>query len=115
MSDLPSRAPDCEAIVTLRSTGAGGRARPAFTGYRPNHLILPDYNTSGVHEYLDADSIAPSKSGRARIWFLTPEVYPESLWIGKLINVQEGGKVVGEAEITAVLNPVLLGPGSPSA
>lgn len=109
MNELPSRAPDCEAIVTLLSTEAGGRSRPAFTGYRPNHPILPDYITSGTHEYLDADSISPGQSGRARIWFLTPDVYPHSLWVGRVINVQEGGRVVGRAEITAVLNPVLLG------
>jgi elongation factor Tu len=38
---------------------------------------------------------------------LSPEIYPRSLWVGKVIAVQEGARVVGWAKIVEILNEVL--------
>jgi len=88
-------------------TAAGGRKEPARTGYRADHLVKDDYLTAGQQEYLDREWIAPGEAANARIWFITPEIYPETLWEGKAIAVQEGSRVVGLAIITKVLNPIL--------
>ena len=108
-----NRPPDVEAILTLLPTSEGGREHPAFSGYRPNHLVRQDYLTSGTITCLDSELIAPGESGRVQITYITPEVYPHCMWEGRVVRVQEGGRLIGHARITAVLNSQLLG--SPGA
>lgn len=103
----PKRDPDVEAIVTFTPMEDGGRSCPAFSGYRPNHLVLPGYLTSGHHEYRQKDRVLPGESAETEIWFITPEAYPNSLMAGQTISVQEGSRVVGSAKILKVLNPLL--------
>ena len=79
----------------------------AKSGYRPNHLVRPDYLTSGQHEYLDGNELRPGESTTAHIWFISPEAYPHSLRIGQSINVQEGGRIVGHAVILKIFNELL--------
>ena len=100
-------APDVEAIVTLVPPEEGGRTTMAYSGYRPVHAVLPDYLTSGIHEYLDGDSLEPGGTARAHIKFITPDSYPNSLSVGQVIRVQEGGRLIGHAEITKIFNDVL--------
>jgi len=104
---ISSRPPDVEALVAFLPTAAGGRSGPARTGYRADHLVRDDYLTAGHQEYLDQEWIAPGEAASAHIWFLTPEVYPETMWKGKAISVQEGSRVVGLAIVTKVINPIL--------
>jgi elongation factor Tu len=100
------READIEAEVTLLPLEEGGR--PATrSGYRPNHRVLPDYLTSGVHEYLDGDVLFPGGTARARITFITPEAYPHCLQVGQVLDVQEGGRLVGHAKVTRILNRLL--------
>jgi hypothetical protein len=101
------RQPDVEADVTFLPTSAGGRSSAARSGYRPAHLVAEDYLTTGIHEYVGTDEANPGDTVRARITFLSPEVYPRSLWVGKIIAVQEGGRVVGSARVVRILNDVL--------
>lgn len=101
------RSPDVEAEVTLRSTEAGGRATPAASGYRPQHRVLPEYLTSGVHDYLGIPTLSPGGSAVATITFIRPEVYPHSLDAGDLIEISEGSHIVGHARVLRVLNPIL--------
>ena len=107
MSIRQHREPDIEARVNYISTALGGRAGPVFSGYRPNHLVKPDYLTSGHHEYLDTSQVNPGESAIAHIWFLSPEAYPHSLTVGQSINVQEGNRLVGYAIVTKIFNPLL--------
>ena len=106
-----TRLPDVEAQVRFLSTSEGGRHKPAFSGYRPAHLVRDDYLTTGVHDYLDTTEAKPGETVRATITFISPAAYPGSLWIGKVINVQEGGRVVGHATITKIYNELLVGVG----
>lgn len=99
---------DCKAMISALETEKGGRKKPFFNGYRPNHLIKPDYLTSGTHAYIDQDSIQPGSCAEGYIDFVTPEFYPESLWVGRKIRVQEGNRLVGIARILEVYNKLLL-------
>jgi len=101
------RDPDIEAHVALLSTEDGGRQGPAFSGYRPNHLVTENYLTSGTHEYIGVDQLEPGSSTIANITFVSPEFYPNCLTVGQTINVQEGGKIVGYATIRKIFNPLL--------
>ena len=103
----PPRQPDIEAEVTFLPTAEGGRSTPALSGYRPNHLVLPDYLTSGHHEYKDKERVLPGESAITEIWFLSPEQYPKSMRVGKIIRVQEGSRLVGHAKVLNVYNEAL--------
>jgi len=103
-----STEPDIEAEVTFLKTEEGGRSIPAFSGYRPNHLVKDDYLTSGTHEYIEKEEVQPGEMANARITSITPEYYPHCLWIGKVINIQEGGHLVGHAKITLIMNELLV-------
>jgi len=107
MSIYEHRAPDIEAEVTYLPTSEGGRTIPARSGYRPNHLVMDGYLTSGHHEYLDKEEVAPGEMAKAHIWFITPDLYSQSMWIGREIRVQEGSRLVGYAKITQIFNKVL--------
>lgn len=95
--------PDVEAIFEFNGT----RKTPANDGYRPAHLVVDNYLTTGVHHYYEVDSVPPNGTAKGTITFLSPEAYPHCLWIGKKINIQEGARIVGYATITNIYNPIL--------
>ena len=98
-----NRSPDVEVIFEFN----GARIYPAIDGYRPAHLVVDDYLTTGIHHYYNVDSVPPNGTAKGTITFLSPEAYPHCLWIGKIINIQEGGQIVGYATITEIFNPLL--------
>jgi hypothetical protein len=100
-------APDAEVVLRLTPAASGGKECAVRSGYRPTYAIRPDYLTSVNHELLDLFEIAPGSEGRAKVWFITPEVYPNTLWPGREIPVSEGTRVVGLALVMSVFNPVL--------
>ena len=95
--------PDVEAIFEFN----GVRKNSVKDGCRPAHLIVDNYLTTGIHHYYDVESVPPNGMAKGTITFLTPEIYPHSLWIGKKIKIQEGERVVGYATITNIYNPLL--------
>lgn len=101
------KTPDVEVIISFLKTEDGGRSTPCISGYRPCHLIKDDYLTSGEHNYFGKDKVLPGESVKGTITFITPEYYPHCLWEGKVINVQEGSKIVGYAKVTKILNNML--------
>ena len=103
METINTRTPDVE--VTFRFNGT--RRTPAGDGYRPAHRVREDYLTTGVHHYFDVPKVAPDGEARGTITFITPEAYPGSLWVGKLIPIQEGERLVGTATVEKILNPIL--------
>ena len=103
MEDMFTRRPDVE--VTFRFNGT--RRFSAADGYRPAHRIREDYLTTGVHHYFGVTEVAPDGVARGTITFITPEVYPSTLWVGKTIDICEGERIVGTATVEKVLNPIL--------
>ena len=103
METVFDRAPDAE--MTFRFNGT--RRTPAADGYRPAHRIREDYLTTGVHHYFDVTEVAPDGEARGTITFITPEVYPNTLWVGRIIDICEGERIVGTATVEKVLNPIL--------
>lgn len=98
-----NRMPDVEAIFEFNGT----RINSASDGYRPAHLIVDDYLTTGIHHYYGVDSVLPNGTAKGTITFISPEVYPHCLWVGKRLNIQEGARIVGYATITKIYNPLL--------
>ncbi len=98
-----NRTPDVE--VEFRFNGT--RKNPVMSGYRPDHLIKDDYLTCGVHNYYKEGLVMPNETTLGTIIFITPEAYPHCLWTGKIINIQEGARIVGTAKIIKINNPIL--------
>ncbi|MBQ7291018.1 MAG: hypothetical protein IJW76_04740 [Clostridia bacterium] len=99
-----SKEPDVEVLFEFN----GVRTHPAANGYRPHHLVAENHLTTGIHHYYDVQAVPPDGTAKGTITFISPESYPNSLWVGKKINIQEGERIVGYATILKVLNPVLL-------
>ena len=99
---------DIEAIVTLLPSDEGGRSAPCASGYRPSHLVIADYLTSGEHHYPECEWLHPGESARAFIEFVSPEDYPRTMRVGQVISIREGGCLVGHAEVVTILNQILL-------
>lgn len=97
--------PDVEAEFTLLAKG--GRETSVFSGYRPTHRIKDNYLTTGIHHYINSNEVRPGETVFGTIKFITPEAYPHCLWVGRILDVQEGSRVVGQARITRIMNPVL--------
>ncbi len=85
----------------------GTRKNPVTNGYRPAHLVTDDYLTTGIHNYYEVDSVPPNGMAKGTIKFISPELYPNCLWIGKKINIQEGERIVGCATIISIYNSIL--------
>jgi elongation factor Tu len=103
-----NRSADAEIILRLTSADAGGKTRSITSGYMPNVAIRDGYLTSAKIELLDASELAPGGECRANVWFITPEVYPNTLWPDRVLIVSEATHVVGDAIVLAVFNSVLL-------
>ena len=78
--------------------------RKVIDGFRPAHLIN-DYLTTGLHHYYCNDDTLIKGS----ITFITPEAYPNSLSIGKAIEMYDGSNKIGYAIVIKILNPILRG------
>lgn len=71
--------------------------------YRPAHEIKENYLTTGVHHYYT--SCGDELIGT--ITFLSPEYYPNCLWVGKKIKMFEGRKEIGYVEVLKIINKIL--------
>lgn len=70
-------------------------------------MITEDYLTTGVHHYYEVDYIEPDSTAKGTITFITPEYYPNCLWVGKKLNIQEVKHIVGVATVLKIFNPLL--------
>ncbi len=77
------------------------------SGYFPHYNIRPDYLTSVRHRFLDMEWVETGQEAKAEVWFLTPDVYPNSLWMNREFEVAEGSRKVGRATIRRVINPTM--------
>ena len=94
--------PDVEAVFEF----IGYRENNVYEVYRPAHNIFGDYLTTGVHNYYNLE-FNYDEQIKGTITFLSPEKYPNCLWIGKQISMYEGKSKVGTAIITKIFNPIL--------
>jgi len=108
-----ARSADLEVVFELTAASPSGGSRTVYSGYRPQYAISDSYHTSAHHEFPDNDAVTTGQPARALVWLLTPEVYPSSMSVGRLIEVFEGSWVVGRATVVRILNPVLASPNSP--
>ena len=104
-----ARGADARVRFTLAAVEPGGQVRRVLDGCRPQYRIRSDYLTSALHRFIGATEVISGDSIEAELWLLTPEHYPGTLRVGRRIEVSEGSRVVGQASVLEVFNPVLLG------
>jgi hypothetical protein len=91
-------------IELLPYSEISGRKSPIQNGYRGQHVVLSNYSTSGIIDLVNKIELFPGESCLSFIQYITPEYYPNCLWIGKTINIQEGSRVIGFSTIIDLYN-----------
>ncbi|MCA8106963.1 MULTISPECIES: hypothetical protein [Burkholderia] len=103
----PLRPPDLMVNFSLTAQRSDGSLKEVVSGYRPIYKVRDDYLSSSHHEFVDVTGVCTGQQGRAEVWLLSPEAYPHTFWIGRRVEVAEGSRVVGIAEVLQILNPLL--------
>lgn len=57
---------------------------------------------------IGAETLEVGKWAEAYVRFLSPELYPHSVWVGREIEFKEGLNVTGKVIVTEVYNDILL-------
>ena len=86
---------------------ASGEQRTVRSGISPLYAVRDGYLTSARHEFLAGDSVSTGSTIRALVWLSSPEAYPSSLWVGRIVAVFEGYRRIGNATVVRILNPIL--------
>lgn len=95
-------------LFELTARTHSGNVKRVLSGYRPLYAIGADDWTSTYHEFLGVPHVETGDRVRAQVWFLAPEQYPGTLWVGRVLKVAEGSRDVGVATVLAVHHPVLV-------
>lgn len=103
----PIRPPDLIVNFALTALRGDGSLKHVNSGYRPMYKVRHDYWSSAHHEFVDTTSVETGGQCLAEVWLLSPEAYPHTFWIGRRVEVAEGLRVVGTADILEILNPLL--------
>lgn len=89
--------------ATLEDLGV--RKTAIFSGIRPTIKVKEDYLTSALIEF-ESDMV-DGFVNEVNIWFISPEHYPKSLWVGKRLEIYEGARVIAYATVTEIINKML--------
>ena len=83
----------------------GVRTNSVFSGMRPAIQIKEDYLTTSLIEFEGEKK----KNGKqdVKVMFLAPRHYPNSVWLGKRMEMYDGSKVIGYITVTEIVNPIL--------
>lgn len=93
---------DFEGVFHLLPTHGTVRS-----GYRPQHLLHENYQSSGVHIYSQREFVGPGETAHVQVCLITPEVYPCCIWEGRAISIFEGSRLVGTLTIRQIMNEIL--------
>lgn len=105
----PSNSPGVirvQAKVRMLSAGEGGRKHPVTTRYRPNHNFGGAADLTfyvGQFEVPGDRWIEPGETAELVVTFFNVVGIADILQAGRHWRIQEGGKLVGEAEVLSVL------------
>ena len=105
--DIGERAKKKLLVITMHAEGAQhGFIESCLRGRQKSTAII-SRTSYFLDALLDTERVSTGDEARAHVWFLTPDVYPHTLWVGRVLTVAEGSRPVGSATIVDVFNPVL--------
>ena len=99
------------ARLRLLTTVEGGRNGPIFTGYRSHWSFPRDVHAERHDAPLtleDGDALELGEEAMARLHPLFPELWPP-VTPGLRLNMLEGARVVGTAEVVEAVPPAING------
>lgn len=94
-----------DAVVVVTNTRYS--KNPFGKNYRGCCAIREDYLTSLCFQTLDGNDMLYEQPHRCFVNFLTPTVYPYTVWIGRKIELYEGKYHVGTMVVEEIKNPIL--------
>ena len=86
------------ANIQLKSSSAGGRENPVYSGYRPTFRLFSNRASDCVISVLKGDSINPGDQGEVEIKILHPQKL-EGISKTDLFAITEGLKEVASGNI----------------
>ena len=90
------------AKIHLLPMNEGGRKSFVFSGYRPNLRFGKELYTDAAITFSDREKLFPGETWQVTIRFQKPEFVQEYLKVGKVFDIHEGLRKVGDGEILAV-------------
>ena len=85
--------------------------RATHTSFGPEYRgcceIKSHYKTSCIIKAEDNSQINFEETKVCTVSFITPNVYPASIWVGKDMELYEGDRLVGHMKIVTINNPEL--------
>jgi elongation factor Tu len=100
MSNLPQ---DIEAVITFLRTEDGGKARPAFSGYRPQFYYQGE-DWDARQTYTGVEQVNPGDSVTAQLKFLSPQYHVGKVAVGMEFQIREGNRTVATGRVTKILH-----------
>ena len=94
---------DIEGEVTYIPTEAGGRKKPAFSGYRPQ-FYYDGHDWDAIQNYPDVEQVNPGDTVRVIFTFLSPNENFGKIAPGTLFLIREGTRTVGYGQVTQILD-----------
>jgi len=95
--------PDIQVEFTnSRRTRTGIR-----TGYRGTVFIQDGCYVSGCQNFINGDIVNHGETIISNLNFLLPETLSATLWIGRVLRVQEGDRIVGRVKMRKIFNVIL--------
>jgi hypothetical protein len=95
--------------VDLAPSDRGGRRRAVTDGYRASLSFgrrrrdVEPVVHDAVLVLEEGDELAPGTRGVARAWVVLPDELPRSLDVGTVVTLLERDRIVGRAEVLALL------------
>ena len=90
------------AKIHLLPMNEGGRKSFVFSGYRPNLRFGKELYTDAAITFSDREKLFPGETWQVTIHVPKPEFVQEYLKVGKVFDIHEGSRKVGNGEILAV-------------
>ncbi|SHG63669.1 hypothetical protein SAMN05428948_1383 [Massilia sp. CF038] len=77
------------------------------SGYRPQHLLHENYQSSGNHIYPERECVEPGETAPVQVCLISPEIYPGCIWEGRVLSIFEGSRLVGTLRVVRIMNEIL--------
>lgn len=92
-----------DARVELLPTAAGGKTRPIYEGYSPNHKLKDGLFCMGRFASVEGGQISPGESALVEIKFVVIDSLRDLFKEGLTWDIHEGSKRVGTGQVLSVV------------
>ena len=95
--------PHIEAEIEYLTTEAGGRSKPAFSGYRPQ-FYYHGHDWDAEHVYPETAEALPGDTVKANLRFLSPKEHHGNVSVGMPFLIREGARTVAYGIVTQIFD-----------